>query len=202
MILFLISSKKFVIFHCTSQEFFSAGSDASVKTYRAISRVIQENFTNEKSTSDENVIKKLRLRYVDDQLQERYACVVAPMEPQRSGRGIFLCEIRSAVMSTKEGKEKYDETLKELLANRQFLARILKRFVWEFAEYPLEEIEEQYIEPGSVLVSKVGQTVSLSKSISRLWSQRFNWGTRVIFSLRKDPTNTKVISPVQSIVRK
>ena len=67
-----------------------------------------------------------------------------------------MCEIRLAVMSTEEGKEKYDATLKELLANRQFLARILKRFVWEFAEYPLEEIEEQYIEPGSVLVSKVG----------------------------------------------
>ena len=48
------------------------------------------------------------------------------------------------------------------MANRQFLARIMKRFVPEFAEYPLEDIENKYIEPGSVTVSKVGVEKNLT----------------------------------------
>lgn len=65
-------------------------------------------------------------------------------------------EIGNAISSTDVGKAKYDETLKELLANKQFLARILKRFVPEFSSYPLEDIENIYIEPESVSVSKTG----------------------------------------------
>lgn len=71
-------------------------------------------------------------------------------------------EIGNTIISTEEGKAKYDAALKELLANRQFLARIMKRFVPEFAEYPLEDIENKYIEPGSVTVSKVGVEKNLT----------------------------------------
>lgn len=49
---------------------------------------------------------------------------------------------------------------------------------------------------------KIAQTVSLSKSISRLWSQRFNWGTRVIFSLRKDPINTVPLTQMSFLMVK
>lgn len=65
-------------------------------------------------------------------------------------------EIGNAIVSTKDGKAKYDETLKELLANKQILARILKRFVPEFLDCSLEDIENIYIEPESVLVSETG----------------------------------------------
>ncbi len=65
-------------------------------------------------------------------------------------------EIGNMIASTEEGKAKYDETLKELFSNRQFLARILKRFVSEFADYPLSDIEDTYIEAGSISVSKTG----------------------------------------------
>ncbi len=65
-------------------------------------------------------------------------------------------EIGNTIISTEDGKAKYDATLKELLANKQFLARIMKRFVPEYADFPLEDIENRYIEPGSVMVSKIG----------------------------------------------
>lgn len=65
-------------------------------------------------------------------------------------------EIGNIVSSTEEGKAKYDKTLKELLANKQFLARIMKRFVSEFSAFPLEDIENKYIEAGSVSVSGTG----------------------------------------------
>lgn len=65
-------------------------------------------------------------------------------------------EIGNTIINTEDGKAKYDASLKELLANKQFLARIMKRFVPEFADYSLDDIENRYIEPGSVMVSKVG----------------------------------------------
>ena len=71
-------------------------------------------------------------------------------------------EIGNTIISTEEWKAKYDAVLKELLANKQFLARIMKRFVPEFAEYPLADIENKYIEPGSVTVSKVGVEKNLT----------------------------------------
>ena len=65
-------------------------------------------------------------------------------------------EIGNMIASTEEGKAKYDGTLKELFSNRQFLARILKRFVSGSAGYPLSDIEDTYIEAGSISVSKTG----------------------------------------------
>lgn len=65
-------------------------------------------------------------------------------------------EICNSITSVEEGKAKYDETLKELLANKQFLAKIMKRFVSEFKDYPIEDIESKYIEAGSVSVSRTG----------------------------------------------
>lgn len=64
-------------------------------------------------------------------------------------------EIGNVIVSTEEGKAKYDEALKELLANKQFLARIMKGFVSEFVNAPLEDIEKIYIEAESVSVSKI-----------------------------------------------
>ena len=46
------------------------------------------------------------------------------------------------ILSTQEGKEKYDAVLKQLLANRQILARILKRFVPEFEDCSIKDIEK------------------------------------------------------------
>lgn len=60
------------------------------------------------------------------------------------------------MIGTEDGKAKYDAKMKELLANRQVLAWILKRFVPEFADSSLEDIENYYIEPGTILVSKLG----------------------------------------------
>ena len=47
----------------------------------------------------------------------------------------------------------YDESCKQLLSNKQILARILKSCVAEFADCPLKDIEEKYIE-GTVQISE------------------------------------------------
>lgn len=60
------------------------------------------------------------------------------------------------VLSTEEGKEKYDQTMLNVLSDKQVLAWILKRFVSEYEHLPLEEIETKYIEPETILVSKAG----------------------------------------------
>lgn len=65
-------------------------------------------------------------------------------------------DIWNNISSTEEGKAKYDKTLKEVLSNKQFLARIMKRFVFEFSEYSIEDIENKYIEAESVSVSRTG----------------------------------------------
>lgn len=64
--------------------------------------------------------------------------------------------IEQALLTTLPLTEKYDATLKELLSNRQFLSRILKRFVREYMDITLEDIEKKYIEPDSISVSKIG----------------------------------------------
>ena len=63
--------------------------------------------------------------------------------------------ISNTILSYEEGKANYDAVQKELLANHQILAHIVKRFVREFEHVPLREIETQCIEPESVKVSKV-----------------------------------------------
>ncbi len=40
--------------------------------------------------------------------------------------------IENTLIATDPGKERYDATLKELMSDRQFLSRILKRFVPEY----------------------------------------------------------------------
>lgn len=63
--------------------------------------------------------------------------------------------IENTINSTEDGKAKYDAVLKENLSNKQFLARILKRFVSEFKDYSIEDIENKYIEPNPVSISNV-----------------------------------------------
>lgn len=62
----------------------------------------------------------------------------------------------ASVLSTEEGKAKYDQTMLNVLSDKQVLAWILKRFVSEYENLPLEEIETKYIEPETILVSKAG----------------------------------------------
>ena len=62
----------------------------------------------------------------------------------------------ASVLSTEEGKAKYDQTMLNVLSDKQVLAWILKRFVSEYEHLPLEEIEKKYIEPETILVSKAG----------------------------------------------
>ncbi|MCI6690068.1 MAG: Rpn family recombination-promoting nuclease/putative transposase [Clostridiaceae bacterium] len=60
------------------------------------------------------------------------------------------------VLSTEDGKAKYDQTMLNVLSDKQVLAWILKRFVSEYEHLSLEEIETKYIEPETILVSKAG----------------------------------------------
>ena len=77
-------------------------------------------------------------------------------------------EIANEIMSIKEGEEKYDYALKQLLSNKEFLARILKRFVKEFAPYSLHEIETEYLEHKEPLISKVGVEKNTTNQIEGL----------------------------------
>ncbi len=70
----------------------------------------------------------------------------------------------ASVLSTEEGKAKYDQTMLNVLSDKQVLAWILKRFVSEYEHLPLEEIETKYIEPETILVSKAG----VSRDSSRI----------------------------------
>ncbi len=63
---------------------------------------------------------------------------------------------QAAIVSTQEGKEKYDAVLKQLIADRRILARILKSYVPEFADCSIRDIEEKYIFSDTITVSKTG----------------------------------------------
>ena len=56
-----------------------------------------------------------------------------------------MSNLKHAIMNIEEGKAKYDQTMKELLSDRQVLAWILKRFVPEYQNYELKDIEKKYI---------------------------------------------------------
>ena len=58
-----------------------------------------------------------------------------------------MSNLSQIVMDMEEGKAKYDQTMKELLADSQVLAWILKRFVPEYKDCELEDIENKYIQP-------------------------------------------------------
>ena len=77
-------------------------------------------------------------------------------------------EIANEIMSIREGEEKYDYALKQLLSNREFLVRILKRFVKELAPYSLEEIDKEYLEHKEPLISKVGVEKNTTNQIEGL----------------------------------
>ena len=67
-----------------------------------------------------------------------------------------MSSLGAFVLSTEDGKAKYDQTMLNVLSDKQVLAWILKRFVSEYEHLPLEEIETKYIEPETILVSKAG----------------------------------------------
>lgn len=73
-------------------------------------------------------------------------------------QGVSMSDISNIIISTEEGKAKYDAVVKQLLSDKQFLSRILKRFTDEFKDIPVEDIENKYIEPdiipSSVEISK------------------------------------------------
>lgn len=64
-----------------------------------------------------------------------------------------MSDIRSTILATPNGQEQYDAICKEILSNRQILARILKRFVKEYRNCSIQDIEEKYIEPESIKIS-------------------------------------------------
>ncbi len=78
------------------------------------------------------------------------------MQKYRKRGGTLLNSLGASVLSTEEGKAKYDQTMLNVLSDKQVLAWILKRFVGEYEHLPLEEIETKYIEPETILVSKAG----------------------------------------------
>ena len=85
--------------------------------------------------------------------------------------------MEAVILSTPDKKAKYDAVLKQLIANKQILARIMKRFVPEFENCSLKDIEEKYILSGEISVSKVGvqknttnQMVERTRAITRVIS--------------------------------
>ena len=69
-----------------------------------------------------------------------------------------MSNLKYAVANIQEGKAKYDQTMKELLSDSQVLAWILKRFVPEYRDCKLEDIEKKYIQSETIMVSKIGVT--------------------------------------------
>ena len=66
------------------------------------------------------------------------------MRKYRKRGGTLLNSLGASVLSTEEGKEKYDQTMLNVLSDKQVLAWILKRFVSEYEHLPLEEIEKMH----------------------------------------------------------
>ena len=75
---------------------------------------------------------------------------------KNNDRRNYVSNLKHAVMNIEEGKAKYDQTMKELLSDRQVLAWILKRFVPEYQNCELEDIEKKYIQAETIMVSKIG----------------------------------------------
>ena len=75
------------------------------------------------------------------------------------------------ILSTQEGKEKYDAVLKQLLANRQILARILKRFVPEFEDCSIKDIEKRYIFSDTITVSKIGVQKNMTNLVESIGTE-------------------------------
>ena len=75
---------------------------------------------------------------------------------KNNDRRNYVSNLKHAVMNIEEGKAKYDQTMKELLSDRQVLAWILKRFVPEYQNYELKDIEKKYIQAETIMVSKIG----------------------------------------------
>ena len=75
---------------------------------------------------------------------------------KNNNRRNYVSNLSQIVMDMEEGKAKYDQTMKELLADSQVLAWILKRFVPEYKDCELEDIEKKYIQPETIMVSKMG----------------------------------------------
>lgn len=65
-----------------------------------------------------------------------------------------MSDIKNTILATPNGQEQYDTICKELLSNRQILARLLKRFVKEYKDCDVCTIENKCIEPGSIRISK------------------------------------------------
>ena len=76
-----------------------------------------------------------------------------------------MSNLKHAVMNMEIGKTKYDQTMKELLSDRQVLAWILKRFVPEYQNCELEDIEKKYIQ------------------LRQLWCRKLEW-SRVVKTSR------------------
>lgn len=76
--------------------------------------------------------------------------------------------LQADIISTPEKKEKYDAILKQQLANRQILARIMKRFVSEFENCDLKDIEEKYILTNTISVSKTGVQKNLTNMVESI----------------------------------
>ena len=75
---------------------------------------------------------------------------------KNNNRRNYVSNLKHAVMNMEIGKTKYDQTMKELLSDRQVLAWILKRFVPEYQNCELEDIEKKYIQSETIMVSKIG----------------------------------------------
>ncbi len=74
--------------------------------------------------------------------------------------------IENTLIATDPGKERYDATLKELMSDRQFLSRILKRFVPEYKETSLYDLEFRFIESQSIQVASIPVGRNLTNAIS------------------------------------
>ena len=75
---------------------------------------------------------------------------------KNNNRRNYVSNLSQMVMDMEEGKAKYDQTMKELLSDSQVLAWILKRFVPEYQDCELEDIEKKYIQAETIMVSKIG----------------------------------------------
>ena len=67
-----------------------------------------------------------------------------------------MSDINNAVsLSLEEGKARLDAVMKRFLANRQILAVLLKKYVSEFKDCTVEDIENEYIDCKSISVGAV-----------------------------------------------